>query len=86
MISMAAIGIALLLGILVRLAAIAGAIWMVAFYTAATIWPENNPFLDDHVVEFIVLLGLAYVGVGRFLGLGRRWDDTTLVLRYPFLR
>ena len=44
-------------------------IWMVLFYTASAIWPENNPFLDDHVVEFIILLALAYVGAGRYLGL-----------------
>lgn len=86
MISMAAIGIALLLGIFTRLAAIGGAIWMVLFYTASSIWPENNPFLDDHVIEFIVLLGIAHVGAGRYLGLGRRWENTSLVARYPLLR
>ena len=86
MISMAAIGIALLLGIFTTLAAIGGAIWMLIFYTAAAIWPDNNPFLDDHVVEFIILLGLAYVGAGRYLGLGRRWERTSLVARYPLLR
>jgi thiosulfate dehydrogenase [quinone] large subunit len=86
MLSMAAIGICLLLGILVRLAAIAGAIWMVLFYTASAIWPENNPFLDDHVVEFIILLGLASVGAGRWLGLGHWWERTGVVQKYPILR
>ena len=86
MISMAAIGVALLLGVMVRLAAIGGAIWMVLFYTAAAIWPENNPFLDDHVVEFVILLGLAYVASGRYLGLGRWWEQTAIVQRYPVLR
>ena len=86
MISMAAIWLALLFGIMVRLAAIAGAIWMVLFYTAAAIWPENNPFLDDHVVEFIILLALAYVGAGRYLGLGRWWEDVEIVRRHPILR
>ena len=86
MISMAAIGLALLFGIMVRLAAIAGAIWMVLFYTASAIWPENNPFLDDHVVEFIILLALAYVGAGRYLGLGRWWEDVEIVRRHPILR
>ena len=86
MISMAAIGVALLLGIFTTIAALGGAIWMVLFYTASSIWPENNPFLDDHVVELIVLLGIAYVGAGRYLGLGRRWENTALVRRYPLLR
>jgi hypothetical protein len=66
MISMAVIGVAQL----VRLAAIGGPIWMVLFYTAAAIWPENNPSLDDHVVEFIILLGLAYVPRGATSGSG----------------
>jgi thiosulfate dehydrogenase [quinone] large subunit len=86
MISMAAIGIALLLGIFTTLAALGGAIWMVMFYTAAAIWPENNPFLDEHVIEFIVLLALAYVGAGRYLGLGRWWERRPLVRRFRLLR
>ena len=86
MVSMAAIGLALLLGIMVRLAAIGGAIWMALFYTASAIWPENNPFLDDHVIEFIVLLALAYVASGRYLGLGRRWERVGIVERYSILR
>ena len=86
MVSMAAIGVALLLGIFTTLAALGGAIWMALFYTAAGIWPENNPFLDDHMVEFIILLGLAYVGAGRYLGLGRWWERTALVSRFPLLR
>jgi hypothetical protein len=57
MISMAVIGVAQP----VRLAAIGGAIWMVLFDTAAAIWPRTTHSLDDHVVEFIILLGLAYV-------------------------
>jgi len=86
MISMAAIGIALLLGIFTTLAALGGAVWMVLFYTAAGVWPENNPFLDDHLIELIVLLGIAYVGAGRYLGLGRWWERIGFVRRFPLLR
>ena len=86
MISMAAIGICLILGIATRLAAIAGIIWMVLFYTASAIWPENNPFIDDHIVYIIALAGIAYVGAGRYLGLGRWWETTGPARRYPLLR
>lgn len=86
MISMAAIGTALLLGIATRLAAAAGIAWMLLFYTAAALWPENNPFLDDHLVYAIVLAGIGYVGAGCYLGLGRRWERLSLVRRYPVLR
>jgi len=86
MVSMAAIGILLILGILTRPAAIAGIVWMVLFYTASAIWPENNPFLDDHLVYAIVLAGIAYVGAGRYLGLGRWWERTGIARRFPILR
>ena len=86
MLSMAAIGIALLLGVATRLAAGAGIVWMVLFYTASAIWPENNPFLDDHVVYAIILAGLAIVPAGRYFGLGRRWERLGIVERNPVLR
>lgn len=86
MISMLLIGAALILGIATRLAAAGGVLWMVMFYTAAALWPENNPFLDDHIVYAIVLVGIAVVGAGRYLGLGKRWERLPLVRRYSVLR
>lgn len=86
MLSMLAIGIALILGIATRLAAGAGIVWMVLFYTAAAIWPENNPFLDEHVVYAIVLAGIGVVGAGRYLGIGRAWERLSFVQKYPILR
>jgi thiosulfate dehydrogenase [quinone] large subunit len=86
MISMLLIGLALILGIAVRLAAIGGIIWMILFYTASAIWPENNPFMDDHLVYAIALAGIAYVGAGRYLGLGRKWERLDPVRRNPMLR
>lgn len=86
MLSMATIGILLMLGIATRLAAIGGIIWMVLFYTASAIWPENNPIIDDHVIEAVALAGIAYVGAGRYLGLGRWWERTSIVRRVPLLR
>jgi thiosulfate dehydrogenase [quinone] large subunit len=71
MLSMVAIGVALILGVAIRYAAVAGIAWMVLFYTAAAIWPEHNPFVDDHVIEAIVLAGIAITGGGA-LGLRRR--------------
>jgi len=86
MLSMLAIGLGLIFGIGTRLAAIGGIIWMAIFYTATAIWPEFNPFLDDHVVYAIVLAGIAYVGAGRYLGLGRRWENTALVRKFAVLK
>ena len=86
MVSMVAIGLALILGIGTRLAAIGGILWMAIFYTASAVWPEHNPFLDDHVIYAIVLGGIAYVGAGRYLGFGGWWEKTALVRRFPVLQ
>jgi thiosulfate dehydrogenase [quinone] large subunit len=86
MVSMVAIGLALILGIGTRLAAIGGILWMAIFYTASAVWPEHNPFLDDHVIYAIVLGGIAYVGAGRYLGFGGWWEKTALVRRFPVLK
>ena len=86
MASMLLIGVALMLGVLTRLAALAGILWMVLFYTASAIWPANNPFVDDHVVYVIALAGIAAVGAGRYLGLGRWWERTAVGRRSAWLR
>ena len=86
MLSMLLIGLALILGIGTRLAAIGGIVWMALFYTASGIWPEHNPFVDEHVVYSIVLAGIAYVAAGRYLGFGKYWEKVPLVKRYPILK
>ena len=86
MLSMAVIGIALILGVATRLSAIGGALWMLIFYTAAAVWPENNLFLDDHLVYAVIFVGLAYAGAGRYLGLGKWWSKLNVVQKYPILR
>ena len=86
MLSMAVIGITLILGIATRLAAGAGIVWMLLFYTASALSPENNPFMDDHIIYAIVLAGIAVVGGGRYFGLGRQWERLSFVQKYPILR
>lgn len=86
MLSMLLIGLALILGIGTRLAAIGGIIWMTIFYTATAIWPEHNPFVDEHIVYIVLLAALALLGAGRYLGLGDWWNRTTLVKRLPVLK
>jgi thiosulfate dehydrogenase (quinone) large subunit len=86
MLSMLLIGTALILGVATRLAAIGGIIWLTIFYTATAIWPEHNPFLDEHVVYAVLLFALVLLGAGSYLGLGDRWNRTKLVRRLPFLK
>jgi thiosulfate dehydrogenase (quinone) large subunit len=84
MIGLAGIGLALLLGIGVRLAAGFGALLVVMMWSAA-LPPENNPFLDDHLIYALVLVLLATANAGRTLGLGRWWASLSLVRRHPVL-
>ena len=41
--------------------------------------------MDDHVIYALVLVGLALVGAGNTLGLGRWWSQTGLVQRHGWL-
>ena len=85
MIGLAGIGIALIAGIGMRIAAAAGTVLLVLMW-AAVLPPENNPFMDDHLIYALVLVGLALVNAGDVLGFGRLWSKTELVRRYPILR
>lgn len=85
MIGLLGIGVALILGIGMRIAAVAGALMMVLMWTAV-LPPENNPFMDDHLIYALVLIGLAAINAGDVLGLGKQWAGTALVRRFPVLR
>ena len=84
MVGLLAIGVALLLGIAMRPACIAGATMLMLMWTAS-LPPENNLFMDDHIIYALVLIGLAAVGAGKTLGLGERWARTAVVKRYGWL-
>ena len=84
MIGLLAIGVALVLGIGMRIAAVSGAL-LLTFMWMASLPLDNNPFMDDHLVYAIVLIGLAAFHAGDTLGLGRLWARTDLVRRNPVL-
>ena len=56
MASMLLIGLGLMTGVMIRLAAFGGIAWLAIFYLATAIWPENNPFVDEHVIYAVVLI------------------------------
>ena len=84
MIGLLCIGVALLLGVGMRIAAVSGAVLLILMWTAA-LPPDNNLFMDDHIIYALVLLGLAVVGAGNTLGLGRLWTRTNLVRKHGWL-
>ena len=84
MIALLGLGLALILGIGMRIAAISGTVLLLSMWAAA-LRLDNNPFVDDHIVYAVVLIGLALAGAGRTVGLGRWWRETKLVQRFPIL-
>jgi thiosulfate dehydrogenase (quinone) large subunit len=84
MIGLAGIGVALLLGIGIRVAAVSGALLYLLMWTVA-LPPENNPILDDHIIGALVLIALALVHAGDTFGLGRWWKNQPFVRRNPWL-
>jgi thiosulfate dehydrogenase (quinone) large subunit len=85
MIGLLGIGVALMAGIAMRIAAATGALLLVLMWSAV-LAPENNPFMDDHIVYAIVLVLLAALGAGKTLGFGAFWEKLPVVQRFPFLK
>ena len=84
MVALLLLGVALILGIGMKIAAISGSVLMLLMWSSG-LPPENNPILDDHIVYLIALIFLALVGAGSWLGLGKWWSEQPLVKRFPIL-
>jgi thiosulfate dehydrogenase [quinone] large subunit len=84
MVGLIALAVTLLLGIGMRFAATAGGLMLVLMWSAS-LPPEDDVFLDNHIIYALLLVGLALVGAGNTLGLGRWWTKTRLVQRFPWL-
>ncbi|MBX6354429.1 MAG: hypothetical protein IRZ05_01085, partial [Micromonosporaceae bacterium] len=82
---LAGIGTALILGIGLRIAAATGATLLVMMWSAV-LPPDNNPFMDDHLIYALVLVALALTNAGNTLGLGKPWSDIPLVHHNPWLK
>lgn len=85
MIGLAGIGFALLFGVGIRIAGLAGAVMYLLMY-AASLPLENNPVIDDHLAGAITVVVLAVTLAGDTWGFGKAWAKTDLVRRFPVLR
>ncbi|WP_264030758.1 DoxX family protein [Cellulosimicrobium sp. SH8] len=88
MLGLLGVGLALLLGIGLRVAAVSGALLFGMLWLSQ--WPfaagSNNPVVDQHVLVVLLLVVLATTLAGDTWGLGRRWAALPLVRRAPWLR
>ncbi|MDQ1620212.1 MAG: thiosulfate dehydrogenase (quinone) large subunit [Actinomycetota bacterium] len=74
-----------MLGIGMRFAAAAGSLLLVMMWTVV-LPPENNPFMDDHLIYAMVLVLLALTSAERTFGFGRMWERLPIVQRCGFLK
>ncbi|WFE19693.1 hypothetical protein O7621_17360 [Solwaraspora sp. WMMD937] len=85
MVGLLGIGVALILGVGMWVAAVSGSLLLTLMWLAS-LPIATNPFLDDHLVYGLVLLGLAATGAGLRYGLGSWWWNLPLVRRNAWLR
>jgi thiosulfate dehydrogenase [quinone] large subunit len=78
------LGVTLIAGIGLRVAAGAGGLLNVLTWTVA-LPPTGNPVLDQHLIYAAMLVLLALLSAGNTWGLGRAWARTGLVRRAPWL-
>ncbi|MDQ0937874.1 putative membrane protein YphA (DoxX/SURF4 family) [Streptomyces turgidiscabies] len=90
------IGLALVAGVALRAAAVAGTVTMALMWLAE--WPpakhlsdgsasmSTNPFVDSHLIYAAALIVLAAVAAGDTLGAGRLWARLPIVRDHSWLR
>ena len=87
MLGLLTIGVALILGVGLRLSAIAGTLMMALMWAAE--WPlaqftsggeaagSSNPLVDYHAIYALAMIVLAVIGAGRYFGVGNWWASIT---------
>ena len=85
MLGLLGLGVALTLGIGMRIATVAGAVLYLMMWTVV-LPPENNPVLDDHILGAVTLIALGALHAGRTWGLGAAWSRIPIVEKNPILR
>lgn len=85
MLGLLGIGTALILGVAVRAAVAAGSLLLVLMWTAV-LPPDNNVFLDDHLIYALILVVLALTSAGHTFGFGKMWEKLPIVKNNAFLR
>jgi thiosulfate dehydrogenase [quinone] large subunit len=96
MFALVGVGVAFILGIFMRLAAVGGSFLLFLMYLAEAPWAKytdasgatvagNNPIIDDHIIYGVVMIMLALFMAGNTWGLGKVWAATSLVKSQPWL-
>jgi thiosulfate dehydrogenase [quinone] large subunit len=84
MAGLAGLGIALILGIGLRVAAVSGTVLYLMMWSVV-LPPETNPVVDDHIIGALVVIALALVHAGDTFGFGRWWKRQPIVQQNRWL-
>lgn len=84
MLGLLGIGLGLTLGIAMKLAVVSGVVLLMLMYLAV-IPPEHHPFIDEHVVYALALVGLLLVNDKQAWGLKGWWKKQDLVKQNDWL-
>lgn len=85
MLGLALVGASLLLGMGIYLGVLGGSLMLLLMYLAV-LPPENNPFMDDHLIYILALLVVALENNKQRLGFGRKWQATSLARKHKWLK
>lgn len=83
MLGLLGIGLAVMLGVGLRVSAVAGSLMMILMYLAE--WPfaantgSTNPLVDYHIIYALALIALAATSAGTTWGLGTMWRSLPVV-------
>lgn len=86
MLGMLGVGLAVVLGIGLRVSAVAGSAIMVLLYLAA--WPfaaSDNPLVDQHIIYALALIVIATTAAGDTWGFGLQWKKLPIVRTQKWL-
>jgi len=85
MLGLLCVGVALIMGIGIRIAGYGGALMMFLMWTSH-FPPQQNPFMDEHIIYVLVFVGLTFSDAGDMWGLGKWWSKTGLVKNFSLLK
>ncbi len=85
MVAMLGMGLAMILGIGLRVNAVAGTAIVVMMWAGALL-PDNNPFWTYHLLYGLLFVLFAVGAAGHTWGLGRRWEQLPIVQKAPWLK
>ena len=85
MIGLLLIGLSLLFGIFTKLACYSGSLMLFLMWLAL-IPPENNPFLDDHLIYAFILIGIAITKTRKIFSLESLLSRRGLIKKNSILK